>query len=134
MCWHVLSVHHSGNFIVIAGTTMAVTGMTFAGVRYPWTSAKVLVPLILGLGFVGLFILYEGKIPKEPSIPWEVLSNRTTLSGFAATFFHGITSISAICTCILCGLSVGFLSHIVPRLPSNLLPSMPWCIAYPIRC
>ena len=112
---------------------MAVTGMTFAGVRYPWTSVKVLVPLILGLGFVGLFILYEGKIPKEPSIPWEVLSNRTTLSGFAATFFHGITSISAICTWILFDRQQHTFLIQSPRLPSNLLPSVSWCIAYPIR-
>ena len=87
----------SGNFIVIAGTALAVTGLTFAGIRFPWSSAQVLVLLILGMALIFAFILYEAKVPREPSIPWEILSNRTTLSAYVATFVHGITSISFIC-------------------------------------
>ncbi|KAH8106322.1 iron permease [Cristinia sonorae] len=87
-------VDWSGNFIVIAGTTLAITGLTFAGVRFPWGSAQVLAPLIIGMVLVGAFIVYEAKVPKEPSIPWEILTNRTTLSGYAATLIHGFVSIS----------------------------------------
>jgi len=83
-----------GNFIVIAGTTLAVTGLTFAGVRFPWDSVQVLAPLIIGLALIGVFILYEAKVPREPSIPWEILTDRTTLSGYAGTFINGITTIS----------------------------------------
>lgn len=70
-----------GNFIVIAGTTLAIVGLTFAGIRFPWSSAKVLAPLIIGLVLVGVFIWYEKKFPREPTIPWEVVNNQTTLSG-----------------------------------------------------
>lgn len=71
----------SGNLIVIAGATLAVIGLTWGGGRHPWSSAAVLAPLLIGVALVGLFILYEAKVPQEPTIPWEVISNRTSFSG-----------------------------------------------------
>jgi MFS family permease len=85
-----------GNFLVVAGATMAMTGLTFGGIRFPWTSAQVLVPLILGLATLAGFFVYEARVPEEPSIPWEVVNNRTSLAGYVGTFVHGLTSISAI--------------------------------------
>ena len=71
----------SGNFIVISGTTLAMVGLTFAGIRFPWGSAQVLIPLVIGLASIGAFIFYEAKVPNGPSIPWDILNNRTSLSG-----------------------------------------------------
>ncbi|KAI0347418.1 iron permease [Trametopsis cervina] len=85
-----------GNFIVISGTTLAIVGLTFGGGRFPWGSVQVLVPLILGFTLVAAFLYYEGVVPKEPTIPWEVLSNRTTVGGYLATLIHGITSTAVI--------------------------------------
>ncbi|GJE93488.1 MFS general substrate transporter [Phanerochaete sordida] len=85
-----------GNLIVIAGSTLAIVGLTFGGIRFPWDSAQVLAPLIIGLALIVVFLIYEGKVPKEPTIPWEVLSNRTTIGGYLATLIHGIVSISII--------------------------------------
>lgn len=66
---------------MIAGSALAVVGLTFGGVRFPWSSAQVLAPLIVGLALIVGFMVYEGKIPKEPTIPWEVLANRTSFGG-----------------------------------------------------
>ncbi|THH00042.1 hypothetical protein EW026_g2413 [Hermanssonia centrifuga] len=85
-----------GNFIVIAGATLAIVGLTFGGIRFPWSSAQVLAPLIIGLALIGLFIWYEAKIPAEPSIPWEVLSNRTSVGGYIGTLIHGLVSIAVV--------------------------------------
>ncbi|KAJ7595480.1 iron permease [Mycena floridula] len=85
-----------GNAIVITGTTLTNVGLAWGGVDSPWTSAKVLVPLILGLVLLGVFLLYEFKVPLEPTIPYDVVSNRTSLSAFLSTALHGITSISII--------------------------------------
>ncbi|KIJ29240.1 hypothetical protein M422DRAFT_188781 [Sphaerobolus stellatus SS14] len=85
-----------GNLLVICGTTLAVIGLTWGGSRYPWDSPKVLAPLIIGLALIGAFILYEAKVPKEPTIPWEVISHRVSFSGYWGTFVHGITSITII--------------------------------------
>ncbi len=60
---------------------MAIVGLAFGGIQFPWVSGQVLGPLIVGLAVIALFIVYEKYVPSEPAIPWEVLSNRTTLGG-----------------------------------------------------
>ncbi|KIP04433.1 hypothetical protein PHLGIDRAFT_120696 [Phlebiopsis gigantea 11061_1 CR5-6] len=85
-----------GNAIVISGTTLAVVGLTFGGVRFPWSSVQVLAPLIIGLALIAGFMVYEAKIPREPTVPWVILSNRTTVGGYVSTFVHGLTSISIV--------------------------------------
>lgn len=76
---------------------MAIVGLTFGGIRFPWVSAQVLAPLIIGVATIAGFIIYEKHIPSEPAIPWEVLANRTSLSGYITTMCHGIVMISLIC-------------------------------------
>ncbi|TFY60745.1 hypothetical protein EVG20_g7307 [Dentipellis fragilis] len=85
-----------GNGIIIAGTTVAMIGLTWAGIQKPWDSAGVLVPLILGMLLVAGFLVYEFKIPREPTIPYDILTNRTALSAYLATAVHGLTSIAII--------------------------------------
>ncbi|KAF9072607.1 iron permease [Rhodocollybia butyracea] len=85
-----------GNLIIIGGTTLAVIGLTWGGIAFPWNSAHVLAPLITGFVLVGAFLLYEFTIPTEPTIPFDILSNGTSLSGFLATTIHGVVSISVI--------------------------------------
>ena len=70
-----------GNVLIVAGTTLAITGLTFAGIRLPWASVQVLLTLIGGLLLIGVSILYEKYVPVEPTIPWDILNNRTTLGG-----------------------------------------------------
>lgn len=58
-------------------TTITIIALTWAGVRYSWSSYHVLVPLILGIvGLVAAFV-YEANFPKEPVIPWTLINNRT---------------------------------------------------------
>ena len=45
-----------------------VIGLTWGGVRYAWTSAKVLAPLVIGLVGMILFVFYEAKVAKEPLV------------------------------------------------------------------
>ncbi|THH32210.1 hypothetical protein EUX98_g1991 [Antrodiella citrinella] len=85
-----------GNVIAMAGTTLAIIGLTWGGTRFPWDSAHVLAPLLVGLALLVAFVLYEFYVPKIPTIPFRVLNNSTTFSGYLATFVHGITSISLI--------------------------------------
>ncbi|KAJ7278291.1 major facilitator superfamily domain-containing protein [Mycena rebaudengoi] len=86
-----------GNFIVVASTTACAIALTWGGVAFPWDSPPVLAPLILG--FVGfcIFILYEAKWAAHPLVPWIVLSNRTSVSGYLQTFFVGVTALGIVC-------------------------------------
>lgn len=81
-----------------ASTCSVAIALTWGGAVFPWSSARVLAPLILGaIGFLG-FLAYEGLVAKMPlvrrfskvellsgsyisQIPFKILSNRTSLSG-----------------------------------------------------
>ncbi|KAM5544688.1 hypothetical protein V8D89_001586 [Ganoderma adspersum] len=78
-----------GNILVMGSTTSALLGLTWGGIQFPWGSAQVLAPLIIG--FVGLFawVVYEIYVPVEPTIPFRLLTNRTSLSGYIGTGLHG---------------------------------------------
>ncbi|KAJ7809511.1 iron permease [Mycena olivaceomarginata] len=93
-----LSVNHpeGGNAIVIVGTGLAIIGLTWGGVRYPWASVEVLAPLVIGLSLLVVFAVYEAKVLVRPAIPLDVLGNRTSVSGLLTDAVHGITSISTI--------------------------------------
>lgn len=75
------------------------------------------------MALIFAFIMYEAKVPREPSITWEILSNRTTLSAYVATFVHGITSISFICK-YLARAKVQCELTIRSRLYARILPGM----------
>ncbi|KAJ7889221.1 iron permease [Mycena leptocephala] len=79
-----------GNLIIVASTTSVVIALTWAGIQFPWSSAKVLVPLILGfLGLAG-FLVYEAWFPKYPIVPVSLLGSRTAFSGYTQNFFNGV--------------------------------------------
>jgi hypothetical protein len=57
-----------GNVLVIGSTTSIVIGLTWGGIQYPWSSAHVLSPLIIGLIGLGIFIIYETYLCKPPVV------------------------------------------------------------------
>jgi hypothetical protein len=57
-----------GNILVTGSTTSVVIGLTWGGVQYPWSSARVLSPLILGLLGLCVFVIYEIYFCKPPVV------------------------------------------------------------------
>jgi hypothetical protein len=55
----------------------------------------VLAPLIVG--FIGLIgsIVFQRYYVKEPTVPFQILANRTSAAGYAMTFIHGVVTIAA---------------------------------------
>ncbi|KAJ7831657.1 major facilitator superfamily domain-containing protein [Mycena leptocephala] len=109
------SVDWFGNALIIAGTVLSNIGLTWAGVSYAWSDARVLTPLIVGFTLMVAFVIYEKYVPRVPTMPWEVVTNRTALASLIATFFNGITSISIICTPI--SISCPSFSRVPPSTP-----------------
>ncbi|KAJ7039336.1 major facilitator superfamily domain-containing protein [Mycena alexandri] len=85
-----------GNLIVVLGTGLALVGMTWGGIRYHWNSVEVIIPLVLGIMFLGVFILYEFKVPQHPTVPRDIVGNITSLSGLLTTAAHSVVSMSVI--------------------------------------
>ncbi|EJF60042.1 MFS general substrate transporter [Dichomitus squalens LYAD-421 SS1] len=85
-----------GNALMVAGSTLTLIGLTWGGIRYSWSSAHVLIPLVLGIALMAIFFAYERAVVVEPSLPLDVLNNRTVLAANFATFVHGIVALAAI--------------------------------------
>ncbi|KAF9459239.1 MFS multidrug transporter [Collybia nuda] len=79
-----------GNFLVVSSTTSLVIALTWGGARYPWSSARVLVPLILGIVGLLAFFIHEMFAATHPMVPRELLSNRTTVSGYVQVFINSL--------------------------------------------
>ncbi|CAK5276094.1 unnamed protein product [Mycena citricolor] len=85
-----------GNMMVVVGSGLVTIALTWGGIRYSWRSVPVLLPLILGVLFLALFCVYEATVPAKPTIPLDVIGNRTSLSGLLSTAAHSIASMAII--------------------------------------
>ena len=63
-----LTFASSGNSIVIASSTAVAIALTWGGIKYPWSSVRILVPLILGLCGLALWLLYEHTWATHPIV------------------------------------------------------------------
>jgi hypothetical protein len=57
-----------GNLLVTGSTTSVVIGLTWGGVQYPWSSGRVLSPLVIGLIGLVVFVIYEIYFCKPPVV------------------------------------------------------------------
>lgn len=83
-------IDYLGMFVFVASTTLFLYGLTTGGTSDPWKSVNVLAPLIIGFIGYGVFVVIEGKVPKQPMVPLRIFSNRTANAGFFSAFIHGL--------------------------------------------
>ncbi|KAJ7809521.1 hypothetical protein B0H14DRAFT_2607976 [Mycena olivaceomarginata] len=97
-----------GNAIVIAGTRLAIIGLTWGRVRYLWASVDVLAPPVIGLFLLVLFAVYETKAcfgvspirSAVNSLPGSLITPPLTLSGgvlFSAPIFPLLAPLPPTC-------------------------------------
>lgn len=78
-----------GNAILITSTVSVLIALTWAGAVHPWSSYKVIVPLILGLLGLAGFCVFEGcGIVPEPVMPLRLFATRTSAVVYATTFLN----------------------------------------------
>jgi MFS family permease len=53
-----LEIDWIGIFIYVAGCVLFLIGLSWGGTTYPWASAEVLAPLIVGVALVAFFFVY----------------------------------------------------------------------------
>ncbi|KAJ7588556.1 Mfs1.2 [Mycena floridula] len=85
-----------GNAIMVVSNTLLVMAITWGGVDFPWSSSHVLGTLIPGLLGLGCFFYYEAKFATYPIIPFTLLSNRSSLSGYIQTFANYTVALAMI--------------------------------------
>ncbi|KAF1962664.1 MFS general substrate transporter [Byssothecium circinans] len=75
----------TGNLIFIGSICAILLGLVFGGTVYPWSSWRIITPLVIGaVGWAG-FHLYETKC-KNPCVPPRVFANRTSSAAFYMIF------------------------------------------------
>lgn len=83
-----------GNILLVGSVVSILIALTWADARYPWSSWRILVPLLVGFAGLGVFHAYEASsFCVYPTIPPRLLSNRTAAVAFAITFFMGIMAV-----------------------------------------
>lgn len=83
-----------GNVIFVTSISSVLIALAWAGAVYPWSSFRVLVPLLVGLAGMAAFFVYEGsRFCAQPTMPLHLFTNRTSATAFALTFLHSITTI-----------------------------------------
>ena len=79
-----------GGFLSIAGMVLFMAGMQWGGYQYPWGSAHVLAPLILGAAMLVAFGLWEAYGAKYPMFPSRLKQDPRILSlTLLITFISG---------------------------------------------
>jgi Fungal trichothecene efflux pump (TRI12) len=78
-----------GVSVFVGSAASFLFGLTAGGVLFPWNSANVIVPLVLGiLGMVGFWFIEE-YVAKEPMMPMRVFKERTAFASYVGTWVHG---------------------------------------------
>lgn len=77
--------------MIVASSVAILFALTYGGARYPLSSWRIIVPLVLGLVGLVVFALYE-SLPsvKEPVMPPRLFKNRTSAAVIAITFFNSV--------------------------------------------
>ena len=63
----------SGNFLVITSTCSVTIAVTLGGINFPWSSAHILSPLVIGLVGPVIFIIYEVILAPYPLVSFAYL-------------------------------------------------------------
>lgn len=79
-----------GAFLSISGVTLFLVGLQAGGYQFPWTSAKVLAPLIIGIILLLAFPVWELYGPEYPIVPKEIFQGQRVVAiAYIAVFVAG---------------------------------------------
>ncbi|CAK7225108.1 hypothetical protein SCUCBS95973_005747 [Sporothrix curviconia] len=68
---------YGGLFLYSAGLVLLLLGFTWGQGTYPWASAHVIAPIVVGAVLVAVFFLYQIYVPlKQPLMPIQLLKIR----------------------------------------------------------
>jgi hypothetical protein len=56
----------------------------------------VLAPLIIGLVGLVVSVLFQRHYVKEPTVPFEILANRSSVAGYVTNFLHGVITMALV--------------------------------------
>lgn len=79
-----------GALIFTPSMVALLWGLITGGVEYPWSSWRVILPLVLGVVGWAAFHFQQHFLAERPSVPSRLFGNRTSAIAFALTFTSSI--------------------------------------------
>ncbi|MCJ1266257.1 hypothetical protein MMC22_006140 [Lobaria immixta] len=90
-------IDYVGGFLSISGMLLFMAGLQWGGYQYPWKSAHVLAPLLLGAFLIIAFVVWEMKGAKYPMFPGRLKQNPRILAlTLIITFISGANFFSVL--------------------------------------
>ncbi|KAF2741182.1 putative MFS drug efflux pump [Polyplosphaeria fusca] len=90
-------IDYVGGFLSISGMLLFMMGFQWGGYQYPWNSAHVLAPLIIGFALVVAFVFWELYGTKYPMFPRRILQVPSIMiMTLVITFISGANFFSVI--------------------------------------
>jgi MFS family permease len=84
-------IDYFGSVLFITSITSILLGLILGGTVFPWSSWRVILPLVLGFVGWAFFHVFEySSWCKEPIIPPHIFGNRTTTTALVLTFTSGM--------------------------------------------
>lgn len=80
-----------GNVIFIPSIIAVLVGLITGGVTHPWSSWRVVLPLVLGLLGWAAFHAHQHFVAAYPSVPSRLFANRTAGIAYLFAFFSSTT-------------------------------------------
>ena len=78
-----------GDVLFIGSNTANLLGFLMSGVTFPWFSANVVAPLVLGVVGGAAFLVYESRIA-EPTVPRRLFHHQNATIGLFLTVLTGV--------------------------------------------
>ncbi|KAI0388905.1 MFS general substrate transporter [Xylariaceae sp. FL0594] len=79
-----------GSLIFIPSLIALLLGLIMGGQQFPWSSFRVILPLVLGVVGWGVFHVHQHFFAKHPSVPSRLFGNRTSVTAFVLTFTSSV--------------------------------------------
>lgn len=83
-------IDYLGNVILVSSVVAILIPLTWGGTNYPWTSWRILTPLLLGFFGLALFAAHQAFLSSQPTMPLRVYGTRSSFLAYLVTFLHGI--------------------------------------------
>ncbi|KAJ2246909.1 hypothetical protein GGI13_005257, partial [Coemansia sp. RSA 455] len=78
-----------GSLVLIESITMLLLALNWGGKNYAWSSARIICLLVFSCVSLGLFILIEWKVARQPAVPIELFRIRNVCLVVVGQLFMG---------------------------------------------
>ena len=85
-----LRVDWLGGFLFISSLTTFLIGLTWAGVQFPWSDYRTLVPLVLGAFGIGGSLIWEHFGAREPFLRRSLFYETSAIAAYICALTQGL--------------------------------------------